>query len=78
MFQDNDIKEILKRAKNVKEVLFKFPPLMRNIEMLPKSLEHLLFLSLKDRVPYSGKFRRLKSLNLKDNRFFSFETLKKF
>ena len=53
----------------MKEVYFDFGPSMQVIEMLPECLEHHPFLELKDRVPYSGKFRRLKSLVLIDNRF---------
>ena len=38
--------------------------------MLPESLEHLHLFELKNGESYSGKFRRLKSLTLKDNGFF--------
>ena len=69
--QDDAIKDILKRARNVKEVFFDFWPLpsIQIIELLPDSLEHLQFLELQDDEQYSGKFRRLKSLTFRDNRF---------
>ena len=57
--------EIIKRATKVKEVFFEgFNPSMQVIEMLPDCLEHLSLLKLEDSKSYSGKFRRLKSLNL--------------
>ena len=63
------MKEIIKRATNVKEIFFEFNPSMQTIEMLPKSLEHHPYLQLKSGEQYSGKFKRLKSLRLKDNGF---------
>ena len=60
----------------MKEVYFEFDPSMRIIEMLPECLEHLPFLELNDDEPYSGKFKRLKSLVLWDNRFDLFHFLK--
>ena len=71
MFQDDAIKEIIKRATNVKEAFFDFWPLpsMRLIKMLPESLEHLPYLPLGYWESYSGKFRRLKSLVLMDDGF---------
>ena len=51
------------------EVIFQFKPSMQTIELLSESLEHLPYLELNDGVPYSGKFRRLKSLRLRDDRF---------
>ena len=68
-FQDDDIEEIIKRAKNVKEIYFDFDPSIQIIEVLPESLEHVPFLELKFGETYRGKFRRLKSLKLTDNRF---------
>ena len=65
--QDDTVKEILKRAKNVKEVFFKFfTPLVQTIEMLPESLKHLPYLWLCDDESYNGKFNRLNSLRLMD------------
>jgi len=67
--QDYAINEIVKRALNMKEVYFDFNPSIRVIEMLPESLEHLSSLQVRDELePYIGKFRRLKSLWLKDYR----------
>ena len=66
------MKEIIKRAKNVKEVFFVgFDPSMEVIEMLPEHLEHLPYLQLGegDEESYSRKFRRLKSLRLTDYGF---------
>ena len=63
------MKEIIKRAKNLKEVFFGFTPSMRIVEMLPECLEHLPNLVLENEATYSGKFKRLKSLKLSDNRF---------
>ena len=62
------MKEIVKRAKNVREVFFGFnlEPSMDVIEMLPECLEHLPYMRLSDSEPYSGKFKRLKSLMLTD------------
>ena len=80
MLQDDIIKEILKRAKNVKEVFFEFGviPSMQIIEILPESLEHLPFLVLRDGEAYSEKFKQLKSLNLTDDRFdFKFRNIPK-
>ena len=60
----------------MKEVFFHFfKPSMQTIELLPESLEHLLYLKLNDDEPYSGKFRRLKSLRLKDT-WFDFKFIK--
>ena len=67
------MKNIVKRAKNVREVFFEFEPSMQIIEMLPESLEHLPFLELKDDEPYNGKFKRLNSLRLADYGFDYFK-----
>ena len=65
MFQDDAIEQIVKRAKNVKEAFFQFHPSMRIVELFPECLEHLPYMEVTDRMPpYSGKFRRLKSLML--------------
>ena len=59
------MKEVVKRARNVREVFFDFNrPSMEIIEMLPECLEHLPYLWLRDSETFSGKFRRLKSLML--------------
>jgi len=63
--QPDAVNEIVKRATNVREVFFDFHwPQMQTIELLPEGLEHLPFLLVgaEDVPPYSGKFRRLKSL----------------
>jgi len=71
------MKEIIKRARNVKEVFFQFfKPSMEKIEKLPECLEHLPYMQLSDSEPCSGKFKRLKSLMLTDYGFDDFLHLK--
>ena len=46
------------------EAFFQFHPSIRIVELFPECLEHLPYMEVTNGIPYSGKFRRLKSLML--------------